>query len=133
MLEQWPLLVLYAVLGIANIARGILAWVAVSALTTRQLSLPLPLVGAIYVVWGLALPAAGLAYSRRPGRRTRILARAAAIMYQATVWTVRFLGDRASYSQQLWARDAVLSLLFIVLVLVLTGFPDHRQPSYRQR
>ncbi|MBN1250033.1 MAG: hypothetical protein JXC32_20380 [Anaerolineae bacterium] len=121
MIGSWLLLVLYAALGIANVARGILAF-AVHPVLADTTSWPFWLLGVVYLAWGLALLACGIVALRRLDR-ARWLIRAGAIAYQATVWLIHVFGDVSTHARRLWLRDLLLSLLFLAVVFVLTSLP----------
>lgn len=118
MFWTWLLLVLYAGLGLANIARGLLAFAVDQVL--RETSIPFWLLGLIYLVWGLVLLGCGLFAFHREDRG-RWIARGSAIGYQVTVWVIRLVGDVATHARRLWIRDLILSLLFVLVVFLLTG------------
>lgn len=115
---------LYAVLGIANVARGLLA-IGVNPVLAGTTSLPFWLLGLVYLIWGVAFLVCDAVALRRPDRARRSL-RLCAVAYQATVWIIRVLGDVSTYARRLWLRDALLSLLFLVSVFVLTGLSARR-------
>jgi hypothetical protein len=116
--SQWLLLILYALMGLVNVVRGVDAWMFHVVLT--ETSLPLPLLGTVYGILGLLFLMAGVLYFRRPDRRTRWLARGLALGYQVLVWVIRLLGDRGAYARRLWGRDLVFTLVFLAIVFLIT-------------
>jgi hypothetical protein len=115
---QWLLLILYGIMGLANVIRGIDAWTLRTILTETSLSLPV--MGTLYLVLGLLFLAAGVVYFRKPDRRSRLLVRGLAVGYQVVVWAIHLLGDRGAYARRLWGRNLVLSLAFLALVFLIT-------------
>lgn len=116
MLWSWGLLLLCGGLGIANVARGLLAISLQEVLP--QTSLPLWLVGWVYIAWGIAFLVCAV-MALWPKDRPRWLLPGCGVAYQMTGWIVRILGDVSTYARQLWLRDAVLSLFFLVVVVLL--------------
>jgi hypothetical protein len=127
---SWLLLILVTGAGVGNIARGVLA-IRLVPVVADLTSLPFNLLGLIYIVWGVAFLVLAFTLLRRPERGGRWV-RLAAVAYQATVWGIRILGDVSTYARQLWLRDFILSLLFLLTVFALTAFSD-RQLSRRWR
>jgi len=44
-----------------------------------------------------------------------------AVAYQVVLWIVKLIGYRSEYARSLWARDLLLTLIFLALIGVLTG------------
>lgn len=129
MLRLWLLTILYGALAVANVARGLLAIRIAPVFADQSLALPLPLLSIVYTAWGIAFAITLIYYRRRSvqgGKRARRPERArkvvlgVALGYQVTVWLIYLLGMRASYARSLWARNLLLSALFIVAVVLLT-------------
>jgi hypothetical protein len=121
---SWFLLVLLVGLGLANMVRGVLA-IVVAPVLAQAASVPFPMLGLVYVVWGILFLVCCYVVFRRPGR-ARQTVRGFAVGYQLTVWIIHIAGDASSYARQLWVRDLVVSLLFLLVVFVLTGLSDRR-------
>lgn len=118
MIGQWVLLMLYVLIGVANVIRATQAWVFSPVLTAT--SLPLSILGAGYLVLGALFIVVGALYVRKPGRETRRLVRGLALAYQITLWLIRMLGVRAAYARRLWGRDLVLTVVFLTIVFLVT-------------
>ncbi|MGC9350160.1 MAG: hypothetical protein ACP5JG_18615 [Anaerolineae bacterium] len=131
MLRLWLLTILYGVLGIANVARGVLALTLAPIFADQSMALPLPLLGILYLAWGAGFAATLVFYwrlSRRRSRRgrkvperARKLALGVALGYQATIWMIYLFGARASHARRLWARNLLSTAVFIVAVTLLTA------------
>ncbi len=132
MIAQWLLVLLYLGIGVANIVRGLLAFVVEPVLFSFPLPLSLRLLGAVYVSLGLGFLVCAVAYLRRTRHVERWLVRGIAVVHQALVWTIRFVGYRATYVMRLWRRDLVLTILFLACVFLLTGLSP-RCPSDQRR
>ena len=117
-MSQWLLLILYGMVGLANVIRGIDAWSLRSVLT--ETSLPLPVAGTLYLLLGALFLVSGVLYFRKPHRRNRWLVRGLALAYQIIVWGMHFLGDRGAYTRRLWGRNLLFSLVFLTLVFLFT-------------
>jgi hypothetical protein len=111
-------LVLYALMGLANLIRGVNAWMLATVLT--EIVLPLPLLGAVYLLFGMLFLVAGGLYFRKPERRARWLVRGTALGYQIIVWVVRLVGDRGVYTRRLWGRDLIFTVIFLALVFLIS-------------
>lgn len=117
MKRQRALGLLFLFMGLANLARAALVPLVSPVLEGWPLSVSLPWLGGLYLVWGLAFTAAGwLTYKGK----TSVWALPLAVGYQGMMWAVRLLTYRAVYVRDLWARDLVLSALFLGLVAFLT-------------
>ncbi len=126
MISQWLLLILYGIMGIANVIRGLDAWMLRTVLT--ETSLPLPVVGTVYIILGLLFLVVGGLYFRKSDRRTRRLVRGLALGYQVIVWMIHLLGDRGAYMRRLWGRNLVLSLIFLAFVFLITEDSARKLP-----
>lgn len=120
-IASWLLLVFYILLGLANIARGVLAFRVGPVLAPAAPSLDLSLLGGIYIVWGVALLGIGAGCARRRSSRARWTLFWAAVAYQLTGWIIRLVGDRSSYARSLWGRDLIVTLLFLGAIFVLSS------------
>ena len=124
-MKRWCLLALFLITGLVNLVRGLLAWQLSSVLTTYAPSFSLTLLGSIYGFWALGLIAEGVhCFLER-----RCYARWMALIYQLTLWIVRFVGDRSTRARRLWARDLILSLFFLTLVFFLSSRRDFSRSS----
>ncbi len=131
-LAPWLLLILYVVLGLANVTRGVLAFRVGEVLAPAAPSLDLSVLGGIYIGWGVVLLSVGIGCFRRTSMRSRRVLRGSAAAYQVTAWIVRLMGDRSTYARSLWGRDLVLTILFLGVVLVLTGLSTLRAADPRR-
>jgi len=120
------LAVLFLLMGLANLLRAGLVPEVLTVLEPEMLSLPLPLLGVLYGLWGLGFLA--LAILSWLGR-ARTWAFLIAIVYQLVLWIIRFIGYRSPFAQSLWARDLLLTLLFLVVVFFLTRKGKRRGKS----
>jgi hypothetical protein len=118
-MSQWLLMILYGIVGLANVIRGVDAWMLRSVLT--ETSLPLPVVGTVYLALGLLFLVVGALYFRKPDRRTRWLVRGLALAYQVILWVIHVLGDRGAYIRRLWGRNLVFTVVFLVTVYLITN------------
>jgi hypothetical protein len=71
----------------------------------------------MYLLWGVLFVGLGLALWMGGGLR---LALPFALAYEAVIWLLHLVGDRSPFARQLWGRDAVLTVLFIVGVALLS-------------
>lgn len=117
MKRQRTLGLLFLSMGLANLVRAALVPLVLPVLEGWPLSVPLPWLGGLYLAWGLAFAAVGLLIHKEKVRRWAL---PLAAVYQGAMWAVRLLTYRAVYARDLWARDLVLSGLFLGLVVFLT-------------
>jgi cytochrome bd-type quinol oxidase subunit 2 len=121
-------MILYGGLAIANIARGVLAIAVAPIFADQPITLPLPLLGVIYLIWGVGFAIAVYVYwhlSKQPTRRrmpaqARRLTLGMALGYQATVWAIYLSGVRSTQARRLWTRNLLISALFLIVVILLT-------------
>ncbi len=116
--RQRILALLFVAMGLANLLRAWMAFAVTPALEGWNLSLPLPLWGAIYLLWGLAFTVLAVVIWRGQGLR---LALPLAAAYQAGVWVLNLLGTRSAYHRSLWMRDLLLTGAFLGLVMWLSS------------
>jgi hypothetical protein len=126
---SYGLVIVFLILGVANVVRaGMAAYVApvFQGDAGWPLSLPITVLGGIYLFWGVAFVVGAILVSlKRPlgGRRSdRLSVRWAviiAIVYQGTLWALRLLAYRSPYAQSLWMRDGVLTGFFLATVAIL--------------
>ena len=131
-LAPWLLLILYVVLGLANITRGVLSFRMGPVLAPAAPSLDLSVLGGIYIGWGVALVGIGIGCFRRASARSGWVLGASAVVYQLTVWTIRLVGDRSTHARGLWGRDLVLTILFLGMVFALTALSASRATAPRR-
>lgn len=120
-LKQWRVLVIYIVwviFGAANLMRAGMSVYIAPALAEYPTSLSLPLLGAVYGLLGLIFLAAAIVTWRRKSTGG---APGLAVAYQVVVWIVKLIGYRSEYARSLWARDLLLTLIFLALVALLAG------------
>ncbi len=115
------LAVLLLLLGLANLARAALVPNVAAALQGWVLSVPLPLLGWIYGVFGVAFTVLAVALFRNRGVRWAF---PLALSYQAVVWGLHLV-YRSAYARSLWVRDALLTALFLVAVWWLSRDVRH--------
>ena len=132
-LAPWLLLILYIVLGLANVTRGVLAFRVGPVLAPAAPSLDLSVLGGIYIGWGAVLLGIGIGCFKRTSVRSRWVLRGSAVIYQLTVWIIYLVGDRSTYARGLWGRDLVLTILFLGVVCVLTALSASQCPAARGR
>jgi hypothetical protein len=127
--QKWvaTLALMLLALGLANLARGALAWQYQRRLPNLSKTLPLSwgyLMGMGFF-WGGAFVAgaAGLLRFRPWGRRWTL---ATTTLYQAHVWLNRLLFDASDYARQAWALDLALSLLLMSVVWRVLSWPKVR-------
>ncbi len=106
---------LFLLIGVANLIRGVLAFSLVPVFAERELALPLPLLGGVYLLAGGAfLVVALLIFLDRAWRTALPLV----LVYESGMWAIALVGYRGSYIRGLWARD----LLFTILLLGATAY-----------
>ncbi len=131
MFKKWRALALFwLLLGIANLVRAAVAYRLTEALEAHPPAVALPLLGWVYAVWGAAfLVSAALTWRRRAQRGAVWLT----LAYQAGLWIVRLGAYRSDYARSLWARDLLLTGLFILLIAWLTHDKQSQRMERRQR
>ncbi len=127
MLKQWRVLsivIVWVVFGAANLLRAGMATYIAPALVEYPPSLSLPLLGAVYGLWGLIFCAAAVLAWRRKSPNGAF---GLALAYQVVLWIIKLIGYRSEYARSLWPRDAALTLVFLVLIVLLAGRKRARQ------
>jgi len=125
MFKKWRLLALFWLLfGIANMFRAGMAYRLTGALAPYPPAVALPFLGWLYAGWGVAFLVGAVFAWRQIGQRWIVLL---ALVYQATLWMVRLCAYRADYARNLWVRDALLTSLFVLVVVWLA----HEKQSQR--
>jgi hypothetical protein len=121
---QWLLLVLYAGVGIVNVARGVLGFVVGPVIAAE---VPyLVLLSVINVAWGAAFLFVSVAHLVKADAFAPRVVLRVAMLHQATVWVIKLAGERASYARSLWPRDLVLTIAFVGTVLLLVRLAADR-------
>jgi hypothetical protein len=128
---HWLLLILYAGVGVTNVARGVLGFVVGPAVAAEAPALPI--VSAIYVAWGLVFLGVGVVYLVKATSFDSRPVLGAAVLYQVTLWVIKLVGERASYARSLWPRDLLLMVVFVGAVLLLTRAAAAQTPGRKRR
>ena len=124
-IRRWGLLVIFLVTGLVNLVRGLLVLRFAPGLRGYELSIPPTVLGGLYAIWTvLFLGEAGVCFLK-----IECHARYVAIFYQAMMWIVRLISDRATTIRRLWPRDLVFSLLFVALIWFLSSHQSKRQST----
>ncbi len=110
--------VVWVVFGAANLIRAGMAVYIAPALDGYVLSLPLPLLGSVYGLWGVIFIAAAVVAWRR---QTTTGAFGLAVAYQVVLWTLNLVSARSGYARSLWPRDIFLTLVFLTFIALLAG------------
>ncbi len=114
---RWRVLaIIWAVLGVANLVRAGMTLYVAPVLTSYPLSVPLPLLGGLYSLWGVIFLATALFTWRRAAAGAAFKL---ALIYQAVLWLLHGVGDRSDYVRSLWLRDVCLTLVFLALIAFL--------------
>lgn len=110
----------YGAIGGANLIRAALAPQVAPTLTDWSLSLPLKWLAAFYLAWGVAFVGAAflvLRRARHDGQLRWVLPLAGS--YQLALGVLALSAARASYARSLWARDLLLTGIFLGLTAFL--------------
>lgn len=117
---------LILVIGLANLARAVLALRYVGLLPGLSFTAPLEYLMAMGIFWGLTLTLAAVALLRRwPWGRWATLA--AVTLYQVHVWVNHVLFDASDYARRTWPWDLLLTLLFLAFVWGSLSLPAVRK------
>ncbi|MBN2003138.1 MAG: hypothetical protein JXA21_07245 [Anaerolineae bacterium] len=109
--------VFWGILGLANVARAMLAFFLKPAFESYSLSVPLPIQGGVYLLWGVIFLAFGvLSWMQRALRWAIPLG----VAYQTLLWMLHLFAYRSEYARNLWLRDAVLTAVFLLVVVALS-------------
>jgi hypothetical protein len=124
--------IFFLILGVANLVRaGTAAYVTPVFQEDAgwSLALPIEVLGGFYLFWGIAFIGVTVLtlfeqidWGRRKhsgGRGAVRRALIAAFAYQGTLWMLRLLAYRSTYARSLWARDGLLTMLFLAAVAIL--------------
>ena len=118
-LAAWLLPTLYALFGLANLVRGVLALRVATVFDRASLALSLPVLGVLYLFWAFAFLGVAVVLLWQFGRRFRLVTLGVAWLYQLTTWALRIWAVRSSPAQHLWARDLLLSIVFLAIATIL--------------
>ncbi len=111
------LTVFFGAMGLANVARALLAFRIGPAFESYALSFPLPILGGLYLLWGIGfLVFAALFWTKRALRWSLL----PAALYQLTVWALRLFAYRSEYARNLWMINIALTAGFLLVVFVLS-------------
>ncbi len=114
--RQRVLAAFFFILGLANLVRaGMIPYVA-SVLADWPLTVPLSLLGGVYVLWGILFVVLSVLLWRGGGRRPAL---PAAVGYQLTLWLLHGLAYASTYARELWPRDVALTAGFLLSVALL--------------
>lgn len=120
-LKHWRVLILvivWVIFGTANLIRAGMAAYIAPALAAYPTSLSLPLLGAVYGLLGLIFLAAAIVTWRRKNTAGAL---GLAVAYQVILWIVKLIGYRSEYARSLWARDLLLTFIFLACVAFVAG------------
>lgn len=108
---------LFLLMGLANLLRATLVPEVQTVVVPEMLSVPLAMLGTLYGLFGLGFTVlAVLLWLGRAGRWPLPFA----LAYQLVLWIVRFVGYCSPFARSLWARDLVLTVVFVFIVFILT-------------
>ena len=117
-------------LGLANLARAVLALYYNSLLPDLPMTASLIYVAATSGFWGLAFVACAMGLGRfHPWARWGTLA--AVTLFEIHVWVNHFLFDANDYARQTWSRDLALALLLLISTWVVLNWPSIRKEFKR--
>lgn len=108
--------VFFWMMGLANVARTVLAFLIKRAFESYSLSISLPIQGGLYLLWGVIFLVFGALFWKR---RALCWAIPLAVVYQAILWVLH-LFYRSEYARALWMRDLVLTAVFLLVVFALS-------------
>jgi hypothetical protein len=124
-IKRWGLVAVFLTIGLVNLLRGGLVLRFAPALEGYEIAMsPVLLVG-FYWVWAVLLSVEAVVCLLR----ARCYARPVALAYQATLWVVRLISDRTTAAEGVGLQNAVLSLLFILLIWFLSSQRTGRQTA----
>ena len=131
MWAQWLLLILYAGVGVTNVARGVLGFVVGPVIAG---DVPyFPWLSGIYVAWGIVFLGVCAVYLVRKVSFALWPVLGIGTAYQATLWAIKLIAERASYARSLWLRELLLTFIFIGGVSLLGWVAATWSPSAGQR
>lgn len=114
---------LFAILGIANLGRAVIAIAYASRLPDLRMTVTWPYLAARGTVWGItfALSTIGLLRLKPWGRWTALVG---STLYQVHAWIDRMAFDASDYARQTRPRDLALTVLFLVVVWGILNWPS---------
>jgi len=115
------LALLFLLIGVANLVRAFLTTRLLPVLEEWPSSIPLSVLGWGYLLCGVVF--IGVSFTV-VWKGTTAFALPLAIAYQVLLWSLHVLAYRATYARNLWARDLVLTLLFLGVVAFLVWKPE---------
>ncbi|HEY89552.1 MAG TPA: hypothetical protein G4N98_07445 [Thermoflexia bacterium] len=115
MKRRYILAILFLLVGLLNLLRAGMTPVVSATLEGWPVAIPLPFLGVLYACCGVC----GLVFAFLfwKGRRLN-WALPVAGAYQLILWMLHW-GYRATYIRALWARDLLLTVIFLVAVALL--------------
>jgi len=130
--QRWVIILglLVLGLGLANLARTVLALRYHALLPDLPMTVPLTYLAAMGGFWGLifVVCAAGLVRFHPWGRWGTL---AAMTLYQVHAWINHLLFDASDYARQTWSRDLALTLLLLIPTWALLNWPSIRKEFRR--
>ena len=115
MKRKRALALLFFCVGGFNLLRAALVPTATAALAAWSVAIPLPLLGVFYALCGFIALFFVIPFWR--GKRLH-WAFPLGVAYQLLLWALH-LGYRATYIRALWARDLLLTVIFLLTVAFL--------------
>jgi hypothetical protein len=126
--QKWGIVLslLVLALGLANLARAVLALRYDARLPDLPMTASLVYVAATSGFWGLALVVCGVGLGRfHPWGRWSTLA--VVTLFEVHAWVNHLLLDANDYARQTWPRDFALTLLLLIPTWVLLNWPSIRK------
>lgn len=108
----------FGAVGLVNVARALLAFRIGPAFETYSLSIALPILGSLYLLWGVIFLVFSALFWKQRALRWVVLPTA---IYQFTLWALHLFAYRSEYARSLWMRDSVLTAVFLLVVLALSA------------
>jgi len=124
-IRRWGLFAVFLTTGLVNLLRGGLILRFSPALEGYEIAMPPALLIGFYWVWAVLLSVEAVVCLLR----ARCYGLPAALAYQATLWGVRLISDRTTAAEGVGLQNAVLSLLFILLIWFLSSQRTGRQAA----
>ena len=130
--QRWVIILGLLVLGVglANLARTVLALRYNALLPDLPMTVPLAYLAVMGGFWGLifVVCATGLVRFHPWGRWGTL---AAVTLYQVHAWINHLLFDASDYARQTWSRDLALTLLLLIPTWALLNWPSIRKEFRR--
>jgi hypothetical protein len=112
--------------GLGNLARGILALVSSARLPDLPLTASWSYLAATGLFWGLVLSTLAFCLAGFLGW-ARVATLAAATVFQTHVWVSHLVFDANEYAHRTWPRDLALTGLFLTIVWGVLCWPSVRR------